>query len=432
MQCLRGLASYAAGPRDRRILMVVTLASSIGKGVYLSAGVLYFTQIVNFSVLAVGVGLSVAGVVSIGLGIVAGITADRFGARRSLTMSQLLCAAAILYFIQVHNYWEFLLATAIAASTLSALPVVSGPLINSIDGVRPPELRAYLRVTTNIGITIGAGCSAWAATVGSRSLFEWLFIGAASGLIVSAACAMLLPKFTSLRSPDRKKNRKNASRDHPYLVLAVLDGILSLQYKVLPVVLPLWIITQTSLPHSLVSIVIIANTVIVVLFQVRISRGIGSVHAGATALQRSGLVFFASSILIAWSAGLPMWISASLILAAVGVHSVGELLQAGGGFELSMTLAEPASIGHYLGIFRIGNGFAEAVGPALLTWLCIEVGITGWYILGILFLLTGFGAPYISRWVAATRYEYAPGSDAVRDHDRNTEPSVTGGKGVTA
>lgn len=425
----RGLANYTAGPRDRRILMVVTLASSTGKGVYLSAGVLFFTQIVNFSVLSVGVGLSLAGAVSIGLGIVAGIGADMFGARSALVLSQLLCAAAILYFLLVQSYWQFLLATAVAAATLSALPVVSGPLINSIDGVRPSELRAYLRATTNVGITIGAACSAWAATVGSRGLFEGLFVGAAFGLIVSAACALWLPKFLPTHRRSGKLDRKRASRDYPYLVLAILDGIMSMQYKVLPVVLPLWIITQTSSPHSLVSIAIIANTVIVVLFQVRISRGITSVHAGGTALKRSGFAFFASSILIAWSAGLPVWVSAVLILIAVVVHSVGELWQAGGGFELSMTLAEPASIGQYLGIFRIGNGLAESVGPALLTWLCIELGKPGWFILGGVFLATGFAAPFITRWVVSTRSQYAPGSTALEDCAADSDSSVRTRKG---
>jgi hypothetical protein len=54
--------------------------------------------------------------------------------------------------------------------------------------------------------------------------------------------------------------------------------------------------------------------------------------------------------------------------------------------------------GRYLGVFGLGAGIAEAVGPGLLIALCITWGRPGWYVAGALFLLTGLAMPAAVRW----------------------------------
>jgi dipeptide/tripeptide permease len=67
------------------------------------------------------------------------------------------------------------------------------------------------------------------------------------------------------------------------------------------------------------------------------------------------------------------WAAATLLLAAVVVHTIGELWHSAAGFEVSFALAPQHATGQYLGVFGLGAGLAEAVGPALLISLCITI-----------------------------------------------------------
>ncbi|SNR58148.1 hypothetical protein [Actinomadura mexicana] len=69
----------------------------------------------------------------------------------------------------------------------------------------------------------------------------------------------------------------------------------------------------------------------------------------------------------------------------------------------SFALAPDHATGQYLGVFGLGAGLAEAIGPGLLIFLCITWGRPGWYVVGALFALTGLAAPLAVRWAQGPR-----------------------------
>ncbi|WP_072478424.1 hypothetical protein [Amycolatopsis australiensis] len=77
---------------------------------------------------------------------------------------------------------------------------------------------------------------------------------------------------------------------------------------------------------------------------------------------------FAACVAIAAMAGAPTWLALVLLPAAVVVHTIGELWQAAGGFELSFTLH---AVRQYQGLFGRGLGLGVTLGPAVLIALCI-------------------------------------------------------------
>jgi hypothetical protein len=89
-------------------------------------------------------------------------------------------------------------------------------------------------------------------------------------------------------------------------------------------------------------------------------------------------------------------------MAAVVIHTVGELWHAAAGFEISFALAPEHATGQYLGVFGAGAGLADAFGPSLLVALCIAWGRPGWYVLGALFALTGLAARFAVRFSSST------------------------------
>ncbi|MFF1679633.1 MFS transporter [Streptomyces sp. NPDC058256] len=391
-----------AGPQ--RVLAASNFVYTIGSGLYLTAGVLYFTQSVHLPAAQVGLGLGIAGFVSLALGIGAGHLADRYGARGVYAATLVVRAAATACFVLADSFWPFVLAVCAATGAQAAGVAARSPLIRHYGGDRPQEFRAYLRSVTNVGISLGALLAGWAVQVGTHTAYELLVLGIAVSTAASAVVLVRLPPVAPAPATGGGP-RRLALRDRPYLLLTALDGVMAIQFKVLTVALPLWLVVATTAPRWLISGTMLVNTVIVIAFQVRASRGIDSPTAGGGAYRRSGVAFLASCSLISLAAGIPAWAAATLLLAAVVIHAVGELWHSAAGFEVSFALAPERATGQYLGVFGLGAGLAEALGPVLLISLCITWGRPGWYVVGALFALTGLAAPLAVRW--AQRQQHA-------------------------
>ncbi|WP_371597863.1 MFS transporter [Streptomyces sp. NBC_00564] len=391
-----------AGPQ--RVLAASNFVYTIGSGLYLTAGVLYFTQSVHLPAAQVGLGLGIAGFVSLTLGIGAGHLADRYGARGVYAATLVVRAAATACFVLADSFWPFVLAVCAATGAQAAGVAARSPLIRHYGGDRPQEFRAYLRSVTNVGISLGALLAGWAVQVGTHSAYELLVLGIAVSTAASAVVLVRLPAVAPAPATGGGP-RRLALRDRPYLLLTALDGVMAIQFKVLTVALPLWLVVATTAPRWLISGTMLVNTVIVIAFQVRASRGIDSPTAGGGAYRRSGVAFLVSCSLISLAAGVPAWAAATLLLAAVVIHAVGELWHSAAGFEVSFAFAPERATGQYLGVFGLGAGLAEALGPVLLISLCITWGRPGWYVVGALFALTGLAAPLAVRW--AQRQQHA-------------------------
>jgi MFS family permease len=395
------MVGLVAGWGPRRLLTVVALVSMTGYGVYLTAGVLYFIRVVHLPPAQVGLGLSVAGAVALAAGIPGGHLADRRGARGVYAATLVVAAAAMAGLCVANGFWSFLLFVCLAAVAQTAGPAARSPLVQHYGDQRPAEFRGYLRSAGNLGIAVGALLAGWAVQVDARAAYVLLIAGGAGAYGVCAVAMGFLPAVPP--KPSGTHPRWIALRDRPYLLLTVLDGIMAIQYRVLTAAVPLWLVGRTHIPHWSVSAVMLVNTAIVVLFQVRVGRGIDTPRAGALAFRRAGFAFFASCATISLLAGMSAWFAMALLLLAVAVHTVGEIWQAAGGFELSFSLAPPHAVGQYQGLFGMGLGLGVTIGPALLVALCISWGVPGWWVVGAMFAVTGSTVSAAVRWAERTR-----------------------------
>lgn len=388
--------------RPQRVLAASNFVYTVGSGLYLTAGVLYFTEAVHLPAGQVGLGLGIAGLLALVLGVAVGHLADRHGARSIYAATLVVQALATTCFVLADSFWPFVLAVCAAAAAKAAGIAARSPLIRHYGGNRPQEFRAYLRAVTNVGISLGAVLAGWVVQVGTLTAYQLMVIGNAIAFVVSAAILVLLPPVAPV--PTTGGPRWIALRDRPYLLLTALDGIMAIQFKVLTVAIPLWIVGATTAPHWLISATMLTGTVIVVAFQVRASRNVDSPAAGAHAYRRAGVAFLIACSLISLSAGMPAWAAATLLITAVVIHTIGELWHSAAGFEVSFALAPQHATGQYLGVFGLGAGLAEALGPGLLIALCITWGRPGWYVAGAMFALTGLAAPPAVRW--AQRHQH--------------------------
>jgi hypothetical protein len=159
-------------------------------------------------------------------------------------------------------------------------------------------------------------------------------------------------------------------------------------------------------PTSLVAVLLVLNTVVVALFQVRLARGAEDVSSSSRAMLRGGVWIAAAFAAIGFTDGPSRWVAAAMLVAAAAVHVVGEMVSSGGQWGVQMGLAPMERQGQYQGFAGMGFSLSNIVAPTLITVLCIEWGRPGWFVMGALVLGSASAVGPASRWALRTRQRY--------------------------
>ena len=399
---LRPLAFLIPEQGPQRVYATVTLVGTFGFGLFIFASTLYFTRVVHLSVGQVGLGLTIAGLVGLVAGIPMGDLADRRGPREVVRVMSLVQCLTMLSYVFIHNFAGFVVVATVDMLAMSAAESAGGPLTRRVGGEDAAAFRAVIRAVANLGISLGAvGCGI-AVEIDTPAAYRALIIVNAASFLVCAVIGGRLPHYEPLPKPESHA-RWAALTDKAFAAYAAHAGAMSIQYFVLMLPLPLWIVAHTHAPRWSISLFTLINTILCVLFQVRVGKNVQTVRQGGAALRRAGVIFLLSCSAIGFAANLPGWAALLLLAGAVALHTYGELWHASASFALDFGLAPAHAQGQYQGLLGMGMGAGQAVAPVLLVGLCLSLGQIGWYGLGVFFALLGLIAPPMARWGERTR-----------------------------
>jgi hypothetical protein len=396
------------GPK--RVFAAATLASAFGFGLIMTSSALYFTRVVHLSTGKVGVGLSVAGVLGLVAGVPAGDLADRYGPREVLRGAMVVQFLTTISYVLIRNFPGFLIVVTLDMLAFTASMAAEGALNRRVGGEEATRFRASLRAVANLGVCFGSvGCGI-AVQIDTPASYRALIITNALTFLVGAALISRLPHYEPLPK-DASGPRWGALRDRPFIAYTAVSGAMSIQFGVLMFLLPLWLVTHTNAPRWGIGLFTVLNTVLCVLFQVRVGNSVHTTRQGGAALRRSGAIFLLSCAAYGLTAGLPGWAALLLMAAATAVHTYGELWFSASTFTLDINLAPANAHGQYQGVVGIGFGAGQAAAPGILIGLCLGLGRAGWFGLGIAFALLGLAAPAVTSWAERTRAD-VPGFSA--------------------
>ncbi|MFE7194739.1 MFS transporter [Kitasatospora sp. NPDC057541] len=394
-------------PTVRRLARI-TLLNTLGSGLSLSVGVLFFTRYLGLSAGRLGLALTAAGLCGVLASVPAGRAADRWGSRPVLVTLVALTGLGTAGYTAVGGYPAFVaLACLVAAADRGAAAVRNALYAEVLPADKRVAGRAYLRVVTNVGICLGTGVGAIALQVDSRTGYLTAILADAASYLAVAVMFHRLPMpgagaagprggRETERRPVRERNP--ALRDGPFLVVTALSAVLGLQFAMLEVGVPLWIVQHTDAPRITVAATLVVNTVLVIAFQVRATRGTEHPAAAARACGRAGLILAASCLVIALAHGAPAALAAVVVLTGVALQAAGEVLGQAGTWALSYDLAGERAHGAYQGVFNAGNAAALMIGPAVVSTAVIGHGLTGWAALGALLAAAGLAMGPAVRW----------------------------------
>lgn len=388
-------------PITWKTFLLATFASSVGAGLYITGSAVYFVRNVGLTAPEVGAGLSAAGLVGLGGGILAGRLADRFGARNVAIAAALFSVPILVAITQVRTFGEFFVCSAIFGLAISSQGVAEGAIVATVAAGQESQLASYSRSVINAGFSIGLLCAGIAISVGTRSAFVALFLGNAAALALAAIVMMWLP-HTRLKSENSTQER-TAIRDLPYLLVGQISTMINFTDVILTTGLPLWIVLRTHAPRGLAAWLLTVNTILVITMQARATRQAGTVD-GASKLQRRAFIVLAVSCIIAIPTRfMSAWPAAIVLIVVVVLLTGSELWGQGAWFKLRYALAPADAQGEYGGVFALGQAIPGAAGPVLVTTLTVTVGAIGWLALACMFIVCAVLQRYPVEWAQRTR-----------------------------
>jgi hypothetical protein len=261
--------------------------------------------------------------------------------------------------------------------------------------------RAYLRSVTNVGLSVGALFGGLALVFDTRAAYQGALLLNAAGCLVVAVLLRGLPKDAAVpveavgveTASDRRATPTEPAgraagvlRDTPYLVVTALTSLITVHFVVLEITLPLWVVGHTDAPRWMVTVLLLINTVVISLAQVRFSRGTETPGSAAAVFRSGGLVLGAACLVWAGAGQVRGALPASIVLVlGAAIHVVGELLTSAGQWGVQMGLAPDGRQGEYQGLSTAGFSVAAMIGPVATTILCLAWGAPGWVVLGTIF-----------------------------------------------
>lgn len=422
---LRRIAAPLADP-VLRVLVIATLISRVGRGIFLTVTVLYFTFVVGLPAHEVAIVLALASAAGVLSSLAGGWLADRMSARALLIGLSIADGVGLIAYVFAGDFATALvIAVSVGAIEQAANATRTAIIARAFVGERRVEARAVLRTVTNLAIAAGSGIGAIALLVGTPEAYRATIVGAGVAYLLGVTQLVRLPRTgdaparplaapvttatgstdvaASARAERIARRAHSPWRDPRYLLLTLLSAAFGMQFGISDVGVPLWIAHHTAAPEVLVAIVLVLNTAIVVVFQVPLSRGTHDLRVAGRVSAIAAWLMAGACVVYALAAGLPAWGAILVVLVAALAHAFAEVLSQAGGWGLSFELADPVRAGTYQGVFSMGYSLGAMCAPLVVASTALEHGLAGWAGLGAIFLASGLGTWAIARHAAAHR-----------------------------
>jgi MFS family permease len=361
-----------------RPLLAAILIDATGSGLWAPFALLYFHDVAGLRLSSIGAALTIAAVFTVPLAFASGTIADRFGARRVVSASQVLQGAGFLLYTQVHDVRTMVLATAITAAGNRVFWSSYFTLIAEV-AERHERDRWYglAGAVQNVGYAAG-GLAAGvvvglAATTGYRAL---VLVDAASFLLAAGLIGWG-GRASRPGQPDagaRKRTRGAAMSlrllvaNRPYATLIAANAGFAVCSVMLAIGVPVYAVVALGVPAWTIGALFAANTALLALLQTVVVRRLEP-HRRTGALALAGALWAGWSVLLAFAVGVPSSLVPIYVVGATALYVVAELIHAPTSNALAAAAAPDDTRGSHLAAFQLSWTLATLVSPALFTAL---------------------------------------------------------------
>lgn len=347
------------------VLQAGGLANALGNGAVMPFTVIYLHSVRGIPLGTSGLVVAAGGLASLAAGLPAGSLVDRVGARAATVGALGVMAVAFAGFPLIREAWHAFLLSALAGAGQGAFR----PALLSLIAALAPQPRrhaafALQRVTANLGIGLGGVTGGLIATTAHPRSFSVLFLANAASFVVFIASLAFVPSPEQVEAARRGGGYLEIMRDRVFARVNLLNAVLMTggiaQFFVLPVYAKSHGVSERG-----IGLIFLANTLLIVVAQLPVAQALEG-RRRMPALALVGVLWGAGWLVVlaggSWFRGAE---AAAVMAFAVAVFGLGECLYGAVLGPLVADLAQPESLGRYLGASSTSNQLAFTAGPAI-------------------------------------------------------------------
>ncbi len=382
-----------------RRLALQSLLFATAQGAFNTGSAVFFTEVVGLTASKIGLGMTIAGVVSFFVAYPAGKLVDRAGPKKMWAVGTLASAAAFAFWPWIRGFTAYVaMSMAFEIVQNAGGAGYNAYILDVLPEQERIQTQAHLYSALNLGFTLGAMISGVALAFHDVEVIRWIPMLSVAVGVGNAFAITRLPKAPhDLRAASREERAERRAdtpkpiRNRGWIATSFFTGILWTNQVLLTVVIPLWLVQRTDAPHWLLAWLFGTNTVLCIFLPAFTSRG---VHTIGDALRRArySTGFFVLACLITLFSHSTVGLLTALLVWLGHVAVTGaELAIGSGNWAFQAQLMDPQRRGEYGGLSEVARTVGQFWAPAAYTFVVMHWGAPGWLAIAGLIVVAGAG-----------------------------------------
>ena len=380
-----------------RRLALQSLLFATAQGAFLTGSAVFFTEVVGLTASKVGLGLTIAGVVSFLVAYPAGKLVDRSGPKKIWAAGTVASAAAFAFWPWMRGFAAYLaLSIAFEIVQNGGRAGYNAYILDVLPEQERVDTQAHLYSALNVGFTLGALISGVALAFHSVQVIRWIpmlsvAVGAVNGLAITR-----LPRAPhDVRAASRERTiEERASTPKPtanrgWIATSFFTGLLTTNQVLLTIVIPLWLVQRTDAPHWLLAWLFGTNTVLCVFLPTFTARGVRTVGDALRRARYSTGFFVLACVITLFSHSTAGLLTAALVWLGHVAVTGAELAIGSGNWVFQAQLMDPDRRGEYTGLGEVAGTLSYFWAPAAFTFMVMHWGTPGWLVIAGLIVVAG-------------------------------------------
>ncbi|MGC4111635.1 MAG: MFS transporter [Nocardioides sp.] len=382
-------------PLSRR-LATQSLLFATAEGTFLTGSAVFFTEVVGLRAAQVGLGLTVAGVVSFLVAYPAGKLTDRLGPKRMWSAGAMVTALMFAAWPFIDSFVGYLVMVVVFEIVENA----GGAGRNAyILDVMPEDERvatqAYMYSALNVGFTLGAIVGGIALAFDNLTVMRWMPLFTLAIGLVNAVFIARLPRAphdiarasSASSGPKVEPVGRGPLHNVGWMLASLCNGTMWTNQVLLNVVIPLWLVQATDAPHWLLAWLFGTNTVLCIFLPAYTSRGVATLSDALRSVRISGVFFVVSCLITMATHSTAGFLTIFLVWLGHVAVTGAELYISGASWAFQAKLMDPARRGEYGGVAEVFSTLGGRWAPAAYTFLAMSwhpAGLpgAGWLVIG--------------------------------------------------
>ncbi|MFG2485638.1 MFS transporter [Streptomyces virginiae] len=381
--------------RGHGLFITGNLIDSVGNGMLLPLGLLYFTDVQGLPLARVGAAMTIGQALALPVTFLAGRLMDRIGPRGVVVWANVLCAVGFALFLLAHEPWHVAGVYVLVQAGINMYFTAQRTLITHVTPA--DERRSWFAFTgslRNVGLAAGSAAAVGALTVFGNGSLRWMIALDAATYLLAAACFATLT--TTPPRPDGTPPSALVTRaDHTrrYLLLVALNIPYVLAQAALAVLVAVYTTRALELPASAASLLFVVNTVIVSACSTAVTA-----HLAPKVPRHAVVAGYLIMAFGVWAFALPALPGAAstawaALVVAIVLFSLAEILLGPALSELSVSLTPQAAGGFTQGLYQFSWAVGMVAAPALFTALLEADPLLPWGVEAAACLIAVLAAP---------------------------------------